>query len=186
MSRRFGRNQRRRARQELEAKAQELQLANDHIQGQDRRLATQSASMAQMRRQIEALQAVADGVKKALGRKSVLFEPVIGMTLEHYLPVVQLFDALGMADEFKPTDKPHLDKITTTTYAILDCELEDQHWARKQHFYVRVKDEKMVGYAFDESMLRMQAGRGAFIHNVAKMVARSLEGLIEDGQLKVA
>jgi len=186
VSRRFGRNQRRRARHELEVKALELRLANEHIHGQDRRLLRMSDELSQMRRKIEALEAVTDGVRQALGDRSILLKPVLGMVLGHYLPTVQLHDAMGFSEDYIPTANLRLEEIKTTTYAILDCELEDKHWARCQHFYVKVKDQKMVGYAFDESMLRMQASRKTFIYNVAKMIAATLDEMIADGRLKVA
>ncbi|CDN87369.1 hypothetical protein BN948_01791 [Hydrogenophaga intermedia] len=168
MSQRYGRNQKRRAREAL-ATAQSEAL-------QAKRLADSARQTIRSKeRAIAALEAVVSGVRDALGRESILLDPIARRMHNYTLRSLQLAEELDVP--LGPSDPDQeLASLRIHTADVLEAVVTSDHWARQIHFELHVGEGRMdLRYAIDSRLLFERAARGRVVEHVTHYMAAAFE-----------
>lgn len=181
MSRRFGRNQRRRAREAIAAKDEELArvgaIAGAHLE----RVYALDMQLQSAGTRTRRLEAVIEGVRVALGDSVAL--PAVDQAIDRAIgkrmrigrpPVVPLtFPDVTTDDLLAYT-------IADDIADVIQINLEPDHWSRRQHIRLYRNDTQEVVYAIDEKALHTLAKRdiGDFTTRMGREFARILHPLI--------
>jgi hypothetical protein len=159
MSRRFGRNQRRRARERIA----ELERAS----------ASCMVVVQQEQRRADAYRAIVDGIKDALGPDSVLFEPVMREAMNYFLPTVAIQEQvdLGGVEEWNQSLNA-MSTIRQHTADVFSAGIERDHFARRIHFLLEFKDRAIAAYAIDSRLLDDAKRNGRLAHLIERNITR--------------
>lgn len=172
MSRRFGRNQRRRARERIA----ELEIAS-----------TAATSTAQREeRRANSYKAVLDGIGDALGTDSVLLDPILRRAMNHFLPSIELVEAmdLGKVVPWDASREP-VATIRRHTADVFSAGISEDHWARTTHFRVQFRDRGITAYAIDHRALEQAKLSRALRTIVERNIAREMARMFMDELAKV-
>lgn len=154
MSRRFGRNQKRRMREALEQAQRRSQYFVDEMH-------RKSAD-------VESLNAIIEGFKEALGKHSILFEPIMKMDLASTVPNIRTAEKIIHQDWRRPSE------LKQITMGILNSRIEKNSVLRRQHFLVSYQGISAVGYAIDSRELevnRLEENKHMIRNYIAKFIA---------------
>jgi hypothetical protein len=171
MSRRFGRNQRRRAREAVaqakQAEATAQKLANTYL-----------GMVNTKDRKIAALEAIIEGVRDALGPESVLLEPVLRRMHNYTLRSMQLAEDMRLDMMVPSDDALDLTTIKTHTADVLVAGIADDSWARHVHFNLEIGDDGCLRYVVDQRLLSEPDARRVLGRQVAHFLAREFDRLL--------
>lgn len=171
MSRRFGRNQKRRARQEVAEAQERARVAQACARTLGRSLAEKDAK-------IRGLMEVVEGVRDALGRQSFLLQPTLARIAQQALCDVQIAEDVAgfqVEDCSKPISA-ELQSFRLQTAAVLDASIGADHWSRQVHFNLRVSEGRAhLRYALDERLLHEPGARKRVATMVARYMAEAFE-----------
>lgn len=179
MSRRFGRNQRRRAREALQAAQQEIATTQEH------REAIMRTSLQQARK-IMAMEAVIDGVRDALGENSIVLQPLTRKMSNFSLKEVALASAMRISCDDTPSsiDAQTLSFRTETAY-VLEASISEDSWSRMIHFNLDIGDNRgELRYALDQRLLHEDRARRLVVEQVTHFMAKAFERLLAEGGIK--
>ena len=149
MSRRFGRNQRRRAREAVELAEEQAVEATIRASVATARADTLDGYLRIKDVKIQGLGAVVDGVREALGENSVLLDPLLMKIDRAALAQVQYHDIVPVS----PSDAVLPASIYIQVASVLNTHIRPDHWARKKHFHVEFRGETKLAYAVDDRVL---------------------------------
>lgn len=168
MSRRYGRNQKRRAREALAT------AHNEALQA--KRLADRLRhTIRSKERKIAALEAVVEGVRDALGRESILLDPIARRMYNFTLRSLELAEGLDVPLCISDPNQ-ELAAMRIHTADVLDAVVKADHWARRIHFDIHVGEGRMhLRYAIDSRLLFEPAARGRVVEHVTRHMAEAFE-----------
>lgn len=165
MSRRFGRNQRRRAREALAEAATRHEAAMTVM-------ANYRATLRTLTSKVEELEEVIAGVRLALGDYTVALDPEFYLTGMNYRPVFHLPEPLRSLQQAKLDASP-LERIRHVVAGVLDIQVSEHHLCRHQHVRLRFADVPVAAYAIEERTLRT-GGREFVERHLARVLATAL------------
>lgn len=148
MSRRFGRNQRRRMRTEIEQKSQDLARANDALAAAER-------LSADLKENVRELNQFIGFVGEQVGRHAIVSGLPSTLSM-HYrqrnyrMPVQNPVPSIGDIMKAPPMS---CEAIQYEIMHLLDVDAVRKPLSREMHFLAEVKGE-VVGYVISESALR--------------------------------
>lgn len=172
MSKRFGRNQRRRAREALAATQTHLAATQAQVQGLEAARAMDSQLHAYERRQHDDLKAAVQLIAQQIGPEHFAFpaeergthdDPHRGPMHEPHRPA------------FMRLDMSH-DAMMTFTYQVLDLldiETHRDPLSQRAHFYVRINGTRKLAYAVNANALAKLPPK-VFIKMLSETFARML------------
>lgn len=175
MSRRFGRNQRRRAR---EALAQATEAAQTLTVERDNARADVNRKL----RAILALEGILAGVRDALGPETVALEPVRREMANYVLGDRILLAEAGPLPDFPGPDamRAHFQTITAD---VLNAVVYESHAARRIHFGLLARggpNGMELAYVVDPRVFYQKNGIDVVTRHVAKMMAEQFRKRLMD------
>lgn len=168
MSRRFGRNQRRRAREAVALAEEQAIEATINASVAKARADTLDGYLRINRAKIQGLEAVVEGVRQALGENSVLLDPLLMKIDNTALAQVQFQDDLPIAS---PDEMMLPATISIGVASVLNTFVRPDNFARRKHFMLQFRGETKLVYAIDDRAL-MQAPVKLIERRVARELAR--------------
>lgn len=147
MSRRFGRNQRRRAREALASKAQELTI-------QGYQLKAAKHELGEMKVRARVADAVMDALRAVLGDDSVALPAARRMVGETKLEVMRYVQYEPMS--FDLSDASQFEVLTENLAGLLEANVSQDHWARRAHFEAQFKGDPVAAYYIDLNVFRLE------------------------------
>lgn len=168
MSRRFGRNQRRRAREALATKAQELT-----IQGYQLKAAKHELGEERVRARVA--DAVMDALRAVLGDESVVLPAARRMVGDTRLEVMRYVSDPGGFDQFDLSVSSLCENLTECLAGLLEVNVSKDHWARRAHFEAQFKGDPVAAYYIDLDVFRLKKSDFAndlIEREVSRQVAR--------------
>lgn len=178
MSARFGRNKRRRAREEAAALRAEVGVLKFEARVGREVAAGREAKLRQAQRELDDL---SEAVREAFGDRSVLLPPT------H-----QAVDMSEAPDYFQlPRSEPYsllLDfteeaatRMTTVDMChVISTELSRDHWARAEHLFIVDRGERLLAYVLPDRAARSMP-RAKLQRDITKVIGMLLAEKMQEG-----
>lgn len=147
MSRRFGRNQRRRAREALASKDQEMTILGYQLQATKHELGEE-------RVRARVAGAAMDALRAVLGDESVALPVATRMVGETKLRVMQYVQHEPMSLDL--SEASPFEVLTENLAGLLEANVSKDHWARRAHFEVAFKGDPVAAYYIDLDAFTLQ------------------------------
>lgn len=148
MSRRFGRNQRRRAREALASKTQELTIQGYELQATKHELGEE-------RVRASVAGAVMDALRAVLGDESVALPAAQRMIGNVKLEVMMRY-IQHEPMSFDLSDASPFAVLTENLAGLLEANVSKDHWARRGHFEAVFKGDPVAAYYIDLDVFRLK------------------------------
>lgn len=176
MTRRYGRNQKRRAREALALAEYNGKVLHSKAVALHYQVQELTGAFRQSENKCRALQAAVRGMEDALGPNSILLAPVLLKLANAYLPNIKLADYVmrryGPVSIMGATDEIQEESISHTMYSMIEAAIEPEHWSRKQHFMIKFEDRTQAVYAIDERTLFDRGSHRVLEQNLVPMLVK--------------
>jgi len=132
---------------------------------------------------VQVLEAFMEGVREALGKNSIMLDPLLRDMRCAYLPEIQIDQENYFPSIVSDHSIMATESFTVRSHAIINAAIEPNHWARKTHLLVKFKDRQAVAYAIDESLLHEKNAEKMIEQQISRMLAAAFMQYARKGRL---